>query len=225
MVKISNVAIFLAVGSASAFSPPVVNHRATAFVRPSTHLSMAEEESAGKLVAIKEETVEFTAGILGGVVGFAVGGPVLGALGAAATNYIAKSGGEFGDVLSTVSKSAIEVYNSLLKVDEKYEVLTKAQASLESAIVKVKASNPDNVATIEKLESALASTTSKIKEVNDEYDLVGSGLTALGVIGDLVEKAIIKGTELNSEYELSAKAVDVVKDAVQKGKEATKKIA
>jgi hypothetical protein len=42
----------------------------------------------------------------------------------------------------------------------------------------------------------------------------------LGVVGDLVEKAIIKAGELNEEYQLSSKAAAAISDAVEKAKAA-----
>lgn len=48
------------------------------------------------------------------------------------------------------------------------------------------------------------------------------GMTALGVVGDLVEKAIVKAGELNEEYQLSSKAADALKEAVDKAKAASK---
>jgi hypothetical protein len=45
-------------------------------------------------------------------------------------------------------------------------------------------------------------------------------MTALGVVGDLVEKAIIKAGELNDEYKLSEKAQKAIVDAVDKAKKA-----
>merc|ERR1712130_172078 len=169
-----------------------------------------------------EETVEFTAGILGGIAGFAVGGPVLGAIGAAAANYASKTESEVSDVISAVSKTSIQVYNYLTTLDEKYEVLDKARGSLDSALTKLKSQDSVDPATVEKVEKALASTNSKIKEVNDEYDLVGGGITALGVIGDLVEKAVAKAGELNEEYKLTDKAQEALGSAVAKAKEAAK---
>ncbi len=62
-----------------------------------------------------------------------------------------------------------------------------------------------NPETVKKVEDALANTSSKIKEINDEYDLVGAGQTALGVVGDLVEKAVKKAGEVNEEYQLTDK--------------------
>ena len=217
MVKYTNLIATLAlVGSASAFAP-------APFSRPRSTLFMSEEPAApaiksGAIVPINEETVEFTAGILGGVVGFALGGPALGAITAAAANYASKTDAEVGEVLSAVSKTTIEIYNYFAKLDSKYEVLDKAKAQLESALDKVKSSENANPETIEKIESALSNTNKKIREINDEYDLVGTGMTALGVVGDLVEKAIIKAGELNEEYSLSSKAMAAINDAVEKAK-------
>merc|ERR1711982_246521 len=85
---------------------------------------------------------------------------------------------------------------------------------------KVKSSGKADPAVVEKLEKALSSTTSKINEINDEYDLVGAGTTALGVIGDLVERAVKKAGELNEDYKLSERALESVTKAVEKGKTA-----
>merc|ERR1712151_462748 len=218
----------LLVGNASAFAP-------AAFARPSalTRVFSTEAETeapaapaapaapsspGGKIVPVNQETVEFTAGIVGGVAGFAIGGPVLGAIFAAAANYASKNEAEVGEVMTAVSKSSIEVYNYLSRVDAKYEVLDNAKKQLETTLEKVKTSGNTDPAVIEKVKNALKSTTSKIKEINDEYDLVGAGTTALGVIGDLVERAVKKAGELNEEYKLSERAMESVKSAVEKGK-------
>lgn len=176
--------------------------------------------TGGALVPVKEETVEFTAGIIGGIAGFAVGGPVLGAIGAAIANYISKNENEAADVIQAVSKSSIQVYNYLSTLDAKYEVLNKAKESLDGALDKLKQQENVDPATIAKVEDALSSTKKKITEINDEYDLVGGGVTALGVVGDLVEKAIVKAGELNEEYKLTDKAIDALKGSVEKAKQA-----
>lgn len=178
---------------------------------------------AGKLVPVKEETVEFAAGLIGAAAGFAIGGPVLAAVGAAAANYISKGENEASDVVGAVSKSAIEVYNYLATLDNKYQVLSKAKDSLEAALDKLKAQDRVDPAAVEKVETALAATTSKIAEINDEYDLVGSGMTALGVVGDLVDKTIKKVAELNEEYQLTDKAKTALASALEKAKEAAAK--
>lgn len=203
--------------AASAFAPQ------QSIARPATVVFMSEEEAGGKLVAIKEETVEFTAGLIGGAAGLVIGGPVLGAIGAAAANYVSKSEDDAGELVGTVSKSAIEVYNYLATLDNKYELLSKAQGSLQDALEKVKAQEKVDEEAIQKIEDALAATTAKIEEVNDEYDLVGSGMTALSVVGDLVEKTVAKVQELNEEYQLTDKAKDALTTAVDKAKDAAAK--
>lgn len=203
--------------AASAFAPQ------QSIARPATVVFMSEEEAGGKLVAIKEETVEFTAGLIGGAAGFVIGGPVLGAIGAAAANYVSKSEDDAGELVGTVSKSAIEVYNYLATLDNKYELLSKAQGSLQDALEKVKSQEKVDEEAIQKIEDALAATTAKIEEVNDEYDLVGSGMTALSVVGDLVEKTVAKVQELNEEYQLTDKAKDALTTAVDKAKDAAAK--
>ena len=48
-------------------------------------------------------------------------------------------------------------------------------------------------------------------------------MTALGVIGDLVEKAVVKAGELNEEYQLSSKALAALSDATASAKAAASK--
>jgi hypothetical protein len=183
----------------------------------------ASAPTGGKLVPIKEETVEFTAGLIGGAAGLFIGGPVLAAIGAAAANYLAKTDNDASVAVGAVSKSAIEIYNYLATLDSKYELLGKAKNSLENALDKLKAQDKVDSEAIAKVESALAATKEKITEINDEYDLVGSGMTALGVIGDLVEKTVKKVGELNEEYDLTDKAKKALTSAVDKAKEAASK--
>lgn len=223
-MKVSVTSCLLLAASASAFAP----NQQRAFGASRT-LFMSDEstpskksEPAGALVPVKEETVEFTAGIIGGVAGFALGGPVLGAIGAAAANYVSKMDGDATVAVQAISKSSIEVFNYLANLDAKYEVLKKAQTSLQNSLDALKKNDSIDPSTIDKVESALAKTNAKIKEINDEYDLVGGATTALGVIGDLVEKAIKKAGEINEEYQLSAKATAALSNAVDKAKTAAK---
>jgi len=216
MMKISSIILpLLAIGLTSAFTTPSTQRSF------GVRLNMADDdEIGGKLVPVKQETVEFTAGIIGGIVGLAVGGPVVGAVVAAASNYGSKKDAEVGEVLSAVSKSSIQIYNYLVKLDSRYELLTNTKASLESALEKVKDNDNVNPETVGKVENALASTTSKLGEINEEYDLVGTGVTALGIVGDLVEKAVVKASELNEEYKLTDKAIDALKAGVSKASDA-----
>lgn len=221
----------LAVPVATAFAP---SHGSFAVRPASSFVRMSEAEveaepapaptpapaaTGGALVPIKEETVEFTAGLVGGAIGFTIGGPVLALITAAAANYVSKSeGNEIGEVVSAVSRTAIQIFNYLSTLDNKYQVLEGAKNSLSSALDKLKAQESVDPEVVTKVEKALKATTDKIEEVNDEYDLVGGGLTALGIVGDLVETAITKAGELNEEYKLTAKAKEALSSAVEKAK-------
>jgi hypothetical protein len=203
--------------SASAFTvaPPAFSTS-----RPQ-QLRMAGDDEGGQLVPLKQETVEFTSGVLGGIAGLVLGGPVLALIGAAAANFVSKTDGEAADVVTAVSKSTIQVFNYLTNIDQKYELLSKAKDSLSSALDKLKNQETIDPDAVAKVEDALATTTKKITEINDEYDLVGGSVTALGVVGELVEKAITKAGELNAEYKLTDKAVESLKSAVEKAKDAS----
>jgi hypothetical protein len=225
----STILAAVIVGSASAFTTapsrafvarPLFAEDAAVEAEVSAPVVEAEpvSSSGGALVPIKEETIEFTAGLIGGALGFAVGGPVLGALGAAAANYAAKTDQEVGEVVQSVSKTTIEIYNYLATLDAKYELLSNAQKSLEDSLAKIKKADNVDPETVKKVEAALASTSAKIKEINEEYDLVGAGSTALGVIGDLVERAVKQAGIINEEYKLTEKAMEAIRTAVEKGK-------
>lgn len=239
-MKVSVAACLLLASSAAAFAP-----KQPAFATRAHPLRMADEAEAapptppppppaapaakeapgGALVPIKDETVEFTAGIIGGVAGFAVGGPILGAIGAAAANYVSKVDGDVTDVVQAVSKSSIQIFNYLAGLDQKYEVLDNAKSSLEKSLDKLKSQENVDRDVVEQVEKALANTNKKIKEINDEYDLVGGGVTALGIVGDLVEQVVQKAGELNEEYQLTSKAKQALSNAVDKAREAAKDAA
>ena len=232
-MKVSVAACLLFAASAAAFAPqrPAFGTTSSLFMSeddPAAATAAAPAPApakAGALVPIKEETVEFTAGLLGGAAGLLVGGPVLGAIGAAAANYVSKMGGDASEIIQEISKSSINIFNYLAGLDQKYEVLGKAKNALEKSLDNLKKQDQVDPAAIEKVENALKSTNAKIKEINDEYDLVGAGVTALGVVGDLIEKAVTKASELNEEYQLSDKAKKALNSAVDKAKTAAKEAA
>ena len=228
-MKISVACLFLLfTSSAVAFAP----RSRPAFRRqqqPRTTVRMAVDDDSsspgGQLVPIKEETVEFTAGILGGAAGFALGGPLLGAIAAAAANYVSKMDNDASNLVQEVSKSGIQVFNYLATLDQKYELLEKSKNTLQKSLDSLKKQESVDPNVIDKVENALLTTKQKIKEINDEYDLVGGATTALGVLGDLVEKAVVKAGELNEEYQLSDKAKGALSNAVNKAKTAAKEAA
>lgn len=168
---------------------------------------------AGALVAINQENIEFTAGVLGAVLGLLVGGPYLAAIGAAAANLASKAE---GNVVGTISKSGIEVLNTLIGFNAQYGVLDKAGTAVSGAVDKLKTSDAVDQESFAKIEEALGKAKAKVTEVNDEYDLVGAVMTALGVVGDVVEKTAKTAGELNEQYQLTSKAKDALDASISK---------
>lgn len=235
-LAILSVALALHLHQASAFAPPMLHPQQLSLrsTSPSLRMRMSmsddeepaaapvvedtpsptvADEPAGALVAITQENIEFSAGVIGALIGLYIGGPFFAAIAAAAANLASKSE---GSPVGTVSKSGIELYNSLLGLNAKYSILDKAGEAVGGAVDKLKASNSVDPETIAKVEEALAQTKTKITEVNDEYDLVGAGVTALGVVGDLVEKTAKTAGELNEQYDLTSKAKDALDAGIEK---------
>eukprot|EP00934_Nitzschia_sp_Nitz4_P006466 Nitzschia sp. Nitz4//scaffold61_size107673//7552//8274//NITZ4_004220-RA/size107673-processed-gene-0.150-mRNA-1//1//CDS//3329555665//6456//frame0 len=197
-------------------SAPVASEPVASTPSPVTPDStpVAAEKEGPSLVPIKEETIEFTAGILGGIAGFALGGPVGSALGATVANFVSKKEGEAAEVVGAVSKSTIEVCNYASKVENKYDLLNKARSAIDT----LKAQNKAGGAVIQKVEDAVTATTNKMSEINDEYDVVGTSVTALGVFGDFVEKTVKRVSQLDEDYKITERATEAVKSAIDKTK-------
>ena len=217
--------VLLSLATSAAFAPAQwrASAPATASARPRVAPLRMSDEEGGALITVNEENIGAGASTLGGVAGFVVGGPVFGALSAALVNYVSKQDNEVGDVARGVGKVALDVFNFLTKLNNKYDLTDKAGTAAVDAIDKVKEKDAEGV--LDKVEDALATTTDKLSALNDEYDLVGKGKQVLWVAGDLSEKAIMKGIELNDEYDLVDKAVDAGKEAVEKAKESAAKRA
>ena len=164
-----------------------------------------------ELVPVNEDSIKTSSAVTAGGAGFLVGGPVFGAITAAAGNYAAKQDSEVGEVVRGVGKVSLDVYNFLLKINGKYDLTDKAGAQLKDQLNKLKAGSSGE--TIAKVEDALSKATSKFNELDKEYDLVEKGKQALGYAGDLSAKAIDKGIELNAEYKLTDQVVAKVTEA------------
>jgi len=137
-------------------------------------------------------------------------------LAALIVNYASKDKESVGQVVQSVSRTSIEVYNSLTQFNNKYQLVEGAQEKLGEAIQKAK--NDENKETIEQLEAFYAKASSKADEVNKDYDLTGVSLTTLGVIGELFERAAQRAIDLNEEYQITEKAVESAKKAIDSTK-------
>ena len=69
----------------------------------------------------------------------------------------------------------------------------------------------------------MSTTSSKLTELNDQYDIVGKAKSAVQLAVELSTAAIDKGIELNDKYNLVDKAGDAVKTAAAKVKDAVDK--
>merc|ERR1719281_88605 len=182
---------------------------AVALVPPAAPAARSQLRMAGdaELVPVNEDSIKTSSAVTAGGAGFLVGGPVFGAITAAAGNYAAKQDSEVGEVVRGVGKVSLDVYNFLLKINGKYDLTDKAGAQLKDQLNKLKAGSSGE--TIAKVEDALGKATSKFAELDKEYDLVEKGKQALGYAGDLSDK----GIELNAEYKLTDQVVAKVTEA------------
>jgi len=138
------------------------------------------------------------------------GGPVFGILFAAATNFIATQENEVSEVALGVGQVSLQTWNFVLKLNGKYDLVGTAGDAAGGVVDKIK--EKDENGAIEKVEIALETVTSKIRELNAEYDLGEKAASVLGSAGKLSNKAIEKGLELNEEYEIVDKVSEKAKE-------------
>ena len=132
--------MLLSLATSAAFAPAQwrASAPATASARPRVAPLRMSDEEGGALITVNEENIGAGASTLGGVAGFVVGGPVFGALSAALVNYVSKQDNEVGDVARGVGKVALDVFNFLTKLNNKYDLTDKAGTAAVDAIDKVK---------------------------------------------------------------------------------------
>lgn len=174
------------------------------------------------IVPINEASVQFTAGLLGASAGFLLGGPILGAILAATTNYLSRKDDEVSKetspkkIVDTASQTALLVYNYLARFETENKVVDTTLKVLESAVDKAKASEGAAGSTLLTIESTLGGVAKKVEELNDDYDFVKGAETVLNSVGDLVEISVDKVVSLNDEYKLTDRVGGVIKGTVSK---------
>mmetsp|Transcript_24359 Transcript_24359/g.48683 ORF Transcript_24359/g.48683 Transcript_24359/m.48683 type:complete len:323 (+) Transcript_24359:63-1031(+) len=178
---------------------------------------VVSDESA--IIPINEATIEFTAGVIGGVIGLAfTANPVFAVVTAAAANYISKKDdlGELNELVQSISKASLSTYNWFAKLDAKYMLLGKITESLDSSLENLKKSGGDNSETIAKIERALSQTTKQLKELAEEADLVEGSKQALGAVGEIIETGVDKTVDANKQYKLTERAANAAKTVAKK---------
>ena len=183
--------------------------------------SIFPDASEGAIIAINQETVEFTSGVLGAALALAFGAsPVLAVVAAAAANYISKKEdlGELNEFVNGLSTASLNTFNWFGKLDSKYTILGKLTDTLDKSIEQLKNSEGESAETIKKIEETVSKTTKQIQQLADELDVVEGGKQVLGAVGDVLEAGIDKAVDANEEYKLTDRAAEAAKKAVDKVK-------
>merc|ERR1711998_315206 len=119
--------------------------------------------------------------------------------------------GEVGDITMGVGKILLNVYNFALKTNENLEITDKVSDALAEQLDKIKASS--NGDTIEQVESALSTVTSKTGELYDEFALGDKLKEVLTAAGGLTTDAIDKALDYAESEGLADKAAAAVSAA------------
>lgn len=188
----------------------------TSFSTPPS--SGSDKSTSGALVPINPQTIETSAAIVGTSAGVVFLGPVLGVLLGLITNYAAKADNEVGEAARGVGKTALEIFNYIAKVNEKYQIGSKVSSSTKNLVEKLK-ENEGEDSVVSKLEETLSTTKTKFTDLDNQYDLVTKAKSAVGLAADLTGTAIDKAIELNEKYSIVDKTTDAVKKAVNKAKD------
>ncbi|EWM30517.1 hypothetical protein Naga_100013g33 [Nannochloropsis gaditana] len=176
------------------------------------------EPKSTALVPVNPQTIETSAAIVGTSAGIVFLGPVLGIVLGLLTNYAAKTDNDVGEAARGVGKTALEVFNYIVKINSKYQIGTKVSNSASSLVSKLKENDGED-SVVAKLEETFESTKTKLSDLDQEYDLVSKAKSAVGLTVDFSNSAIDKALELNEKYSIVDKTTDAVKKAVNKAKE------
>lgn len=151
-------------------------------------------------VVLNEGNVEFTAGVLGGLVGFAVAGPYGAAAASAAANFVSRQeDGDASVMLQGVSKSVLEAYNYFVALEAKYYL--PYQMSRDTAVKKLKESQLNDFKVIDMVETLLETGILPHVEKFNVRGAWGVAVMALGAVGDFVEQTVHTVVDLNQELQ------------------------
>ena len=140
------------------------------------------------LVPVQKETVENAAAVTGGVVGFALAGPLGALVLAAISNYVSKKDNDAGVALRGFGKTVIESFNFLTTLNQKYDLTGKASATVKEAVNRVASENEN----LDQVTKTLDTTVTKVSEINSEFALVTKAKQALVAAGTLTDAAFEK---------------------------------
>lgn len=176
---------------------------------------MTNDDKSYEIVPLEKKNIENAAAVTGGILGFVIGGPVLGLFLAATSNYVSKQETDPGEALRGLGKTVIDSYNFIVKVNTKYSVADQ----VKDKVATVTSSIQTDSETLDTVKKTVNTATAKLEEINKEYDLVSKGKEAISTAADFSDSAIEKVIELNKKYDFVASIKKVVADLVVKIKD------
>mmetsp|Transcript_38574 Transcript_38574/g.78827 ORF Transcript_38574/g.78827 Transcript_38574/m.78827 type:complete len:225 (+) Transcript_38574:49-723(+) len=185
-------------------------------ISATTALSMSDDSggtggsgsgSGGALVAVNEDTIEFSAGTIGGIGGLLIGGPVLGVITGCATNYLSRKDIDTAsEAVKGIAEKGIGIYNYVGKLLVDNDIVGKAKDALGN-------SNPEALDTVE-------STWKTVSEKSEELGVADIASKTLSVAGDTVEKLVDSALGAAEEYGVADKVKAASSEALDKAKKA-----
>ena len=195
-VAIILLVVFVSAASGFGVAP---TRFAAKFSRTAPRLFSEEPSKKTDLVPMDKTNIENAAAVTGGIVGFALGGPVIAVILAAISNYVSKKDSDAGTALRGFGKSVIESFNFIATLNNKYDVTGTVSSTVSKAVSSAEGESEG----FEKVSKTVNNTVSKIKEINAEFDLWGKGKQAAIAAAALSDAALEKVEELNAKVGFS----------------------
>ena len=152
--------------------------------------------AGSELVPVEKTNIENAAAVSGGIVGFAIGGPVVALALAALSNYVSKKeDSDYGAALRGFGKTVIESYNFLTTLNNKYDATGAAANSLDKFITSAEVESEG----FGKFTKTVGNIGTKVQEINSEFDLIGKGKQVVIAASAISDAALEKLEELNAK--------------------------
>lgn len=151
-----------------------------------------------EVYSVDRKNIESAAAVTGGVLGLVLLGPIGAVVLAAVANYVAKKEDEAGEAVRGFGKTALESFNFLAKLNNKFQLTGKVTEKVTQSIDNVASENE----TIGKVKETANTVVSKLDDINKEFDLVNKGKEVVAAAATLSDAAIEKTVELNKKVSL-----------------------
>lgn len=185
------VLAFATTSSAFRAFPVVAVRSARLFSAPSTRTD---------LVPLEKTNIRNAAAATGGIVGFAIGGPIMGLILAALSNYVSKKeDSDLGVALRGFGKTVIESVNFLTTLNNKYDATGAATDSIDKFFTSAEIESEG----FGKFTRTVDKIGSKVAEINTEYDLLAKGKQLVIIASTISDAALEKLEELNAKVRLN----------------------